>query len=325
MVKKMLLVAAFLGSMSLAKSQQMIDLENLSLPPDSFWNGSDNSGNFIANQIATFPNSFVDWGGGMTSWSGFAYSNRLDTSIQSYTNQYSCFAGQQVSGSQIFGISYNVSDWNTGQLIPNIVSFSTVIQPFSIMVTNSTYAALTMKNGDAYSKKFGGDTGDDPDWFKLTIIGMLDSNVTGTVEFYLADYRFSDNAQDYIVKDWQSIDLTSLGNINKLAFTLSSSDTGTYGINTPTYFCFDNIVYSTSNYIGSLINKTVELYPIPAIDEIHFTASLSHIKIYNMLGQELLSCNQPCNSINISTLPSGQYILKAHTTNGLIQQMIIKE
>ena len=321
----MLFVAAFLGSMSLAKSQQVIDLENLSLPADSFWNGSDNSGHFVANQIATFPNSFVDWGGGMTSWSGFAYSNKLDTMTQSYSNQYSCYAGYQLSGSHIFGISYNASDWNTGQLIPNIVSFSTVIQPSSIMVTNSTYAALTMKNGDAYSKKFGGDTGNDPDWFKLTIIGMLDSNVTGTVDFYLADYRFSDNTQDYIVKDWQSIDLTSLGNINKLAFTLSSSDTGAYGINTPTYFCFDNIVYSTSNYIGSVVNKNVELYPIPAVDEIHFTASLSHIKIYNMLGQEFLSCNQPCNSININTLPSGQYILKAQTTNGLIQQMFIKK
>lgn len=324
MIKKMLFVAAFLGTMNVVKSQQLIDLENLSLPVDSFWNGSDNSGGFVANQIATFPNNFVDWGGGITSWSGFAYSNMNDTTIQDFTNQYSNFAGTLLPNSTIFGVNYNASDWNTGQIIPNIVSFSSSINPISMYVTNSTYAALTIKNGDSYSKKFGGTTGNDPDWFKLTIIGMLDSNITGTVDFYLADYRFSDNNQDYIVKDWQNIDLSSLGTVNKLSFLLSSSDTGLYGMNTPAYFCFDNILYSTQNNLNESEQNIVQIFPIPSSNKIYFTEPLSQIKIYNMLGQEVLSSNTLSHSLNITTLSVGQYILKALSTKGYVQKMIVK-
>lgn len=324
MIKKMLFVVAFLGSLNLVKSQQMIDLENLSLPVDSFWNGSDNSGGFVANQIAIFPNNFVDWGGGITSWSGFAYSNMKDTTIQDFTNQYSNFAGSLLPNSHIFGISYNASDWNTGQIIPNTVSFSSFINPISMYVTNSTYTALTMKNGDNYSKKFGGITGNDPDWFKLTIIGMNDDSITGTIDFYLADYRFSDNNQDYIVKDWQNIDLTFLGTINKLSFLLSSSDTGIFGMNTPAYFCFDNILFSYLNNMNESEQNIVQIFPIPSNNEIYFTEPLSQIKIFNMLGQEILSSFTQCNSLNIAKLSKGQYILKAHSTKGHIQKMIIK-
>lgn len=321
----MLFVAAFLGTMNLVKSQQLIDFENLSLPVDSFWNGSDNSGGFVANQIATFPNNFVDWGGGITSWSGFAYSNMNDTTIQDFTNQYSNFAGTLLPNSQIFGVSYNASDWNTGQIIPNIVSFSSAINPISMYVTNSTYTALTIKNGDNYSKKFGGPTGNDPDWFKLTIIGMLDSNITDTVDFYLADYRFSDNNLDYIVKEWQNIDLSSLGTVNKLSFLLSSSDTGMFGMNTPAYFCFDNIMYSTQNNLNESEQNLVQIFPIPSSNKIYFSEPLSQIKIYNMLGQEVLSSPNKSNFLTISTLSNGKYILKAISSKGNVQKLFIKK
>jgi len=52
-----------------------------------------------------------------------------------------------------------------------------------------------MKNGTAgFAKKFGGTSGNDQDWFKMTAIGY---NAAGdsvkSVDFYLADYRFDDN------------------------------------------------------------------------------------------------------------------------------------
>jgi hypothetical protein len=311
----MLFAAAFLGSMSLAKSQQMVDLENLSLSADSFWNGSDNSGQFVANQLATFPNSFVDWGSGVTSWSGFAYSNKLDTVNQNYSNQYSCFAGQQTLNSTIFGISYNNADYSTYQIIPNTVSFSQTIKPTSMQVANNTYTALTIKNGNSYSKKFGGDSGNDPDWFKLTIVGFLDSIPTDTVEFYLADYRFSDNQQDYIVKDWQTVDLSSLGNVNQLSFSLSSSDTGSYGMNTPAYFCFDNIVYEHANFMNASSNEAFIVYPNPAKDKINFSKSVNDIHIYNMMGCKVYENHILINTLSISNLPSGYYTIKGTVEN----------
>ena len=36
---------------------------------------------------------------------------------------------------------------------------------------------------------------------------MTDGNDNRTVEFYLADFRFDDNAEDYIINDWTLVDL----------------------------------------------------------------------------------------------------------------------
>ena len=86
----------------------------------------------------------------------------------------------------------------------------------------------------------------DPDWFKLTVYGSdaLGNVLSNNVEFYLADYRSSDSASDYIINDWQELDLTSLSDAECLYFNLSSSDTGDFGMNTPGYFALDNVSYT---------------------------------------------------------------------------------
>ena len=61
------------------------------------------------------------------------------------------------------------------------------------------------------------------------------------VDFYLADYRYADSSQDYIISAWEYIDLSSLGSVDELSFSLSSSDNGSFGMNTPNYFAIDNI------------------------------------------------------------------------------------
>ena len=44
-----------------------------------------------------------------------------------------------------------------------------------------------------------------------------------------------------IVDSWQRVDLSSLGNIDKIIFELTSTDMGEYGMNTPSYFCLDRL------------------------------------------------------------------------------------
>jgi len=113
-------------------------------------------------------------------------------------------------------------------------------------VTNNTYAVSSMENGDSYAKKFAQD-----DWFKLTITGYQlsekDTTKVGTVEFYLADFR--KEGKHYIVKDWTWCDLTDLGSVDAIGFELTSSDTGAWGMNTPAYFCFDELGADTSTSI----------------------------------------------------------------------------
>ena len=112
-----------------------------------------------------------------------------------------------------------------------------------------------MRDGDSFAKKFGGTSGNDPDFFRLTNNGLNAlSQPTGSVDFYLADYRFSNNASDYIVTSWTAVDLSSLSaSTNALTFSVASSDVGGSGINTPTYFAADQITTVPEPASGMLL------------------------------------------------------------------------
>ncbi len=217
--------------------------EDLTLASETYWNGSDGSGGFTSGD-AWFNNNYDATYG---SWDGFAYSNRTDTASTGMAGQYTAMASPAggVGGSSNYAVSY-VNTWAT--TLPTVsfgavtgADYDTTIS--GAYFTNNAYAYWSMTNGDAYAKKFGGTSGDDADWFKLNIKGIdaTGAYTSSTVDFYLADYRFTDNSQDYIIDDWTWVDLTSLGDVTGLEFSLSSSDVGTYGMNTPAYFAMDNL------------------------------------------------------------------------------------
>ena len=45
-----------------------------------------------------------------------------------------------------------------------------------------------------------------------------------------------------ILQTWKEVDLTSLGEVNSLTFTMDGSDQSDYGVKHPKYFAFDNVV-----------------------------------------------------------------------------------
>lgn len=181
---------------------------------------------------ATYNHQFSDYGFSGCCSTGWSYSNRTDTTTAGYTNQYSSYAGTGQGGSQNYAVAFEG---------PVSVTFATASVLGGGWFTNTTYAALSMRDGDSFAKAFGGASGNDADFFKLTITGYNGAASTGSVDFFLADYRFADNAQDYIVKDWTFVDLQTLGAVDRLGFSLDSSDTGTYGIKTPAYFAMDTV------------------------------------------------------------------------------------
>ncbi|MCE5187086.1 MAG: DUF4465 domain-containing protein [Planctomycetaceae bacterium] len=220
------------------------DFDDLTLNANSHWSGdypSDGIGGTMGLEVfqsgsAGFENhSDGDWG----MWGGFAFSNETDNQTAGFMNQFSTYAGRAHSGAN-FGVGY--VDAFSG-ITPTIV-FDRATTIAGVYVTNTTYAAMDMLYGNpGFSKKFGGPGGSDKDWLRLSIIGKTAAGQsTGPVEFYLADYRFDDNGLDYIVNDWQYVDLRSLGQVDSLVFSLSSSDNSGYGMNTPAYFAIDTIV-----------------------------------------------------------------------------------
>lgn len=213
---------------------EVATFDNLSLEADSYWNGSDESGSFISGP-ATFSNSYnPEW----FSWYGWAYSSMTDDSTRGYTNQYSAFSPVRIDSAD--GRNYGVAYASPGADVHLDQHSNQEVKGF--FVTNSTWTALSMKYGDAFSKKFGGEDGSDPDWLKLTITGTDTDWNTSTVEYYLADFTHADPAKDHVIETWQWVDLTSLGKVRQLQFTMSSTDNGDWGMNTPAYFCIDNLV-----------------------------------------------------------------------------------
>lgn len=171
-------------------------------------------------------------------WSGFSYSRVTNGTTGGFQNQYAARPGIGSQGSNQYAVVFNGSSGDA------IVTFGAAVNVQSMDVSNTAYAYYSMLNGDAFAKKFGGDTGNDADFFKLTIQGFQAGAQVGAVDFYLADYRFADNSLDYIVSDWRTVGLSGLGSVDSLRFALESSDNGTFGMNTPAYFAMDRIAFA---------------------------------------------------------------------------------
>jgi hypothetical protein len=227
------------------------DFDLFPLGPDSHWNGDPGFAaplGFTANYVVPLGagsfNTFytVDAFSGWPFWAGWAYSNESDTTTPGYLNQFSAIPGAAHSGT-----NYAIGYPDTWYGVTPTVTLAAPAVLDHLYLTNTTYAYLAMRDGYFPAKEFGGDDGTDPDWFKVIITGKdAGGGTTGTIEFYLADFRFADSADDYIVDTWQKVDLGPLGEVQSLAFTLDSSDKtefyGTWWINTPTYFAMDTVM-----------------------------------------------------------------------------------
>lgn len=299
-MKKIGLIALSFLAFSVNSNAQVANFDALTFDATGVWNGSDLSGSYEEEGFR-FYNSFnTEW----LSWSGFAVSDVTDNSTEGWGNQYGVSSGAAYSGTN-FAVAYADN--------PATISFDTkVIDGFYI--TNSTYAALSMLNGDQFAKKFGGETGDDADWLKLSVIGKLDTVITDTVEFYLADYRFEDNAQDYIVTDWTWIDLNALGHVTELSFELSSTV-----MYTPAYFCMDDLTVNTVG-VEEFAVEPFSIYPNPVQDR--FTVNVDGVlTVYDLSGKRVKShLVEAGNPVSMTELNSGIYIAKV----GAFVEKIVK-
>ena len=256
---KMLAVLCVVAVAAVAVAE-VSDFENPTLPAESYWNGSflpetdipvgewsvTNTTTFASGNT-DFSNSATTWLGGGTSWKGWSYSNTTDTTTQDIlANQYSAYGTALGSADNQYGVYYQTTGPSA--------SFGHATEVSGMWITNTTCAYLSMRDGDSYAKKF---TVEDNDWFLLTIEGFDGGgDSTGTFDFYLADFRNYGNGQsfDYIVDQWTWVDLTDLGdNVESLQFTLTSSDVGTYGMNTPAYFAMDALVHTPEPATMSLL------------------------------------------------------------------------
>ncbi len=288
----------------LTLAQAPADFENIQLPDETYIKDAGPDGGFRSGPIF-LPNQYTD-AGSFDFWEGWVISNLTDTITPGFLNEGSAFAGSGNNGSDNYAVCYAP--------FPETIHIELIdASPLGLYITNSTYTALSMKNGDSFAKKFGGSTGNDPDSLVVSFRAWHKGNLSvDSVLVYLADYTFDDNSMDYILKDWTYVDLSRLGTADSLQCTMYSSDTGSFGINTPSYFCIDDIevgiLYSNDNRPAL---EDIIIYPNPSHDYINFKDPPSGpVKIYNTYGQCVISVNEVVDAIDITTLAPGKYYLR---------------
>ncbi|MEO6131085.1 MAG: DUF4465 domain-containing protein, partial [Saprospiraceae bacterium] len=179
-------------SVNLASSQVIAGFENFKLNRGEHINDASPNPGFQSGSVE-LPNSY---NADFDFWSGFAISADTNITTPGFTNQYSSIVGSGAEGTPAYAVGY-IYDNTVIRLKGTAIGKAMI----GMYVTNSTYAALSMLDGDSFAKKFGGESGKDPDFFLLTIKKYSGGAIADdSINVYLADYRSSNSAKDYILK-----------------------------------------------------------------------------------------------------------------------------
>lgn len=178
-----------------------------------------------------FSNSYnAEW----KSWSGFALAASADTIYSGdLTQQYNNVigGGQELEGkSKQYAVAYCPGDnpaWGTYNPVVTVMPGSDrKVQLEGVYLTNTAWVKSFATKGD---KNFGRPAFEEGSFFIVTITADNGKKV----EVPLIDYR---NKKREVVNDWKWVDLSSLGEVKTLKFSILSSDS--YA---PSYFAMDNL------------------------------------------------------------------------------------
>ena len=283
------------------------------------WDGTyDDEAATIDSQCFSFLHSSMsDW----QTWWGFTASNHADNTRPANT------LAQQWSNMAKGGIVLNedgsvkTDDFGapvTSPEVPYLVAFYSAYMsprpvdmvfndgrkydPQGVYVNLNSYTYYTIECGDAYARAFTNN-----DEFVLTIHGVATDESEKTVDVKLASYS---NGDLTINRGWKYVDLTPLGSVNELYFTLTSTDSGAYGANTPLYFCLDKLsVKPSATVAAEIVSADKASVSYDRATSTVTVANAGLAAVYDAFGHKVLTSDSA--SFSLDTLPAGVYVVKA--------------
>ncbi len=326
MKKEFLLIATLVGGLHCAAQNDIIVLDlskaTTQLEFDSdrgCWTGTyDDDAESIESQCFSFVhNSIAEW---MTWW-GFTASNSADNSMRQnfITYQFSNMAKGGIAlnddgtiKTDEFGapvvdaaMPYLVgfySPYMSARPVDMTFNDGKAYEPVGVYVNLNSYTYYTIENGDSYARAFT-----NGDRFTLTIHGVTADDSEKTIDVTLASY---DNGDLTITRGWRYVDLSDLGIVNEIYFTLKSTDSGSYGDNTPAYFCLDKLMVKPSS--SSNINDIAASNTSIAYDRSTKTitvADADFTAVYDVSGRIVRTSSE--SEFSIESLPAGVYVVRA--------------
>ena len=245
-------------------------------------------------------------------YNGFVAS-RSTTVLESanFDDQFGCMARGGVSGE---GSPYLVAYWDAYAESVSIersceVTFPAPYYTAGFYVCNNPYTYYAIQKGNSYAAKF-----EQGAWLKLIAHGVdATGNETGTVEHYLTDYRSEKPEEWTLNKSWKWVDLSTLGKVSSLYFTMESSDTGAQGMKTPAYFCFDRLMVLTAPAsVDEALAATATVYFDRVASAVRVeSAAPVETAVYNSRGALVMRQRvEGTASLDLSGTPSGVYIVR---------------
>ncbi|MBR6248993.1 MAG: DUF4465 domain-containing protein [Muribaculaceae bacterium] len=221
-----------------------------------FFNGDNDDDEYYSGSYALQVGNAIWPGSTVSFWYGWAMSNQQDNTFGSLDDQYHSANGGANSG-QNFVIGYPQGQYITvthdeeGDVIPGMY------------INNTAYTYSSVTQGDGYADPFTAGK-----WLKMTVSGYNASGATtGTVEYYLADYRSTNAIDRYALNSWQWLDLSTLGTVKSIAVTIDGNDRDNWGLKTPAYVALDDIgatcpfiEQNTTVPVGSTVEVALENY-----------------------------------------------------------------
>jgi hypothetical protein len=108
---------------------------------------------------------------------------------------------------------------------------NTTFEPVGVYVCNHPWPYYGCLHGDGTGRAF-----EEGDYFELTAHGVAADGTETTTSINLVEFV---DGQLNALNDWTFFDLSSLGEVESVYFTMNSTDSGAYGMNTAAYFCMD--------------------------------------------------------------------------------------
>ena len=185
------------------------------------------------------------WGG--YYWDGFTVCKSDYNATGGTDHQWSCIAGggMNADGSVNPEQPYLLCYWgdfygNEGAKL--MFDDGNTYSVKGMYVNNTAYAYYCCADANS----FGRPLNQEGDFFKLIAHGVDESGAeTGTAEIELCGFH---NGEFSAITEWTWFDMSALGEVSGIFFTMDSSDKGEWGINTPTYFVMDRLTVSTPSY-----------------------------------------------------------------------------
>lgn len=135
------------------------------------------------------------------------------------------------------------------------------------------------------------------------------------VETLLSNLIPNDGATMYVVNKWEQKKVFGIILFNDVIKVISADGTNTvyYGITLDTEVEPEVVLPTTQVAIVDPTN----VYPNPTTGIVYFTEAFAKIKVFNMIGNELISNETVGTSIDLSTLSNGIYLIKTIDVDGI--------